>query len=558
MSQRNMVAIIGQKSNTDIYSRLFAQVSNVILLFIILIFVAPFLSLLSSLFYDSGTTLSHLFDTVLGGYLLNSISLLIGVSLLVLLMGVSTAWLLSNYKFTGSSIFSWALYLPIAIPAYISAFSYAGLLEYAGPIQSFIRDFWDLGKGEYFFPDVRSIGGAIFILSITFYPYVYILTRVAFESAGGVVNVGKSMGFCNNEVFCKIAVNYAKPSIIMGLTLVCLEVLGDFGAVQFLAVDTFTTAIYRTWFSSNNYIAASNLSLMLLAIVIFLIVIEKKNRSKAKYYNNTSFTSKIVKTRLSGWKNMLAFNICFLPVLLGFIIPVSILLYNYIKNFDDMKTLEISEVISNSILVSSLAAILAVIISCFVSYKIFSIVGNKKAIKFISYVKIINVGYAIPGTIVAVCVLMFYGWVDRGINEFIDVGLIFSGTLFALVIAYVFRFLALSSGALESGMHGITREIDWSARIFGMKGFMIFRKIHYPIIKKYVLVAAMLVFVECMKELPITYIIRPFNFNTLSIKTYELASDEQLIESSFPALIIILISLFPVYFTCKKIFSDKE
>ena len=526
-----------------------------------MVFISPFLSLLSSLFYDSGTTLSHLFDTVLAGYLLNSFSLVVGVSFFVLIIGLSSSWLLSNYKFTGSSIFSWALYLPIAIPAYISAFSYAALLEYSGPVQSFIRDFWDLSKNDYFFPDIRSLGGAIFILSVTFYPYVYILSRVAFESAGGVVNVGKSMGFTNREIFYKIAINYAKPSILMGVTLVCLEVLGDFGAVQFLAVDTFTTAIYRTWFSANNYIAASNLSLMLLSLVIFLIIIEKKNRSKAKYYNNTSFKSKVVKVKLSGWRNIAAFTTCFVPLLLGFIVPVLILINNYVGHYSDIKNLEIITTIFNSIFVSALAAIFAVIVSCFVSYKIFSILNNKnnlKEKKYISFIKIINVGYAIPGTIVAVCVLIFYGWIDNFINNFVDVGLIFSGTLFALVIAYVFRFLALSSGAVESAMHNITRELEWSARIFGMKGISLFRKIHYPIIKKYVFVAAMLVFVECMKELPITYIIRPFNFNTLSIKTYELASDEQLIESSFPALIIILISLFPVYFTCKKIFSDKE
>ncbi len=514
------------------------------------VLLAPLLALLIMAFAPAGDDISHLVQTVLPRYVMNSVGLMVGVGCVTAMLGVGSAWLVSCYQFTGVRFFHVALYLPLAIPAYIVAFVYGGMFEFAGPVQTALRAWFDWGKGDYWFPEIRSLSGAIFVLSVVLYPYVFMLSRIALSQASEVITTGRSLGLTQRQVFVHVVLPYIRPAVMGGVVLVCMEALGDFGAVQFLAVDTFTTGIYRTWFGMHNPVAASYLSLMLFALVIVLIYGEYASRKGAKYTSRSDAALRVKKLR--GWKNALAWFACMLPLFFGFILPVlglidRVVVSYYPEMFDDITTF-----LTNSVLVASVAAICTVVVGFMVSYM--AVFPSRLRVSRGENIlwRMGSLGYAVPGSVIAVGILIFYGWVDRQIDAVLDTGLLLSGTLFALVAAYMFRFLAISVSTIDGGMHKVTPEIDWSAQVLGGSVWQNFRKIHLPMVRSSLSVAALLVFVECVKELPATLIIRPFNFETLATRSYELASDERLNDSALPALFIIAISLVPVYLVCRK------
>ncbi len=515
---------------------------------IALLISIPVFTVLSSTIFPSTDVWQHLKSTVLAGYITNSLILVIGVSLGTLIIGVTTAWICSVYEFTGRKVFSWLLLLPLAFPPYIIAYTYTGLLDYAGPLQSNLRELFGWGYGEYWFPPIRSLGGAITMLSLVLYPYIYLLTRTAFsEQSVSFREASHILGIGLIKTFLKIALPLARPAIIAGLTLVAMETLADYGTVHYFGVPTFTTGIFRTWFGLGDRIAATQLASMLLLFVFLVIVIERYTRQSEKYQNLSS-TQKKWRYPLSGSKAALAILICATPVLLGFIIPAVQLFLWSLKTAPDIINHSFFELVFNTIKLAFIVAALVTIAATFLAY------GKRVSSNFIVpySVNASSMGYAVPGIIIAVGVLLPFAWFDNTLDSWLEKnfdissGLLLTGTLAALVFAHVVRFMAIGLNSVDANLAKIHRNVDDAAQLLGHKAFDRFLNIHLPLIRSGVLTATLLVFVEVIKELPATLVLRPFNFNTLAVRTYELASDERLAESACSALLIVLVGILPI------------
>ena len=523
---------------------------------IALLMALPILVIASFIFQPNNENWQHLFDTLLGDYVLNSFLLMLGVSAGVLTMGVITAWLTSMCDFAGRRFFSWALLLPLAFPAYIIAYTYTGLFDFSGPIQSQLRDWFGWEYGDYWFPEVRSLGGAIAMLSLVLYPYVYMMSRAAFlEQSICVLEVSRTLGNSPLDSFLKVALPLARPAIVTGLSLALMETLSDFGTVQYFGVDTFTTGIFRTWFGMGDSGTAAKLSAVLLSFVFALIVLERWSRSRARYHHTSNKYSKIKRFQLSGFRATLAFIACFLPVFFGFILPAIQLLVWTITTAEENIDASFFTLVGNSLLLATVAAFVAVAIALLLSY-------GKRLLKTpvvnVS-VSVASMGYAVPGTVIAVGVLLPFAWLDNTVDAWmrehfeISTGLLLSGTLFALVFAYTVRFLSVSTQAIDAGMGKIKHSMDDAGRSLGLSPFRVLKEIHFPLMKGTILTALLLVFVDVLKELPATLIMRPFNFNTLAVRAYEMAADERLADAGAPALMIVLTGLLPIILLSRAI-----
>ncbi|WP_135075551.1 iron ABC transporter permease [Terasakiella sp. SH-1] len=493
---------------------------------------------------------SHLVETVLTDYISNTLLLMIFVALGTLSIGVGSAWVVSMCRFPGKKIFEWALLLPMAMPAYVIAYVYTDILEYAGPIQTMLRDIfgWET-KREYWFPEIRSLGGAASMMTLVLYPYVYLLSRAAFlEQSVCVLEASRVLGRGPWRSFFSVALPLARPAIVIGLSLVMMETLNDFGTVDFFAVNTFTLGIYDVWLNMNNIAGAAQLSCMLLFFVMFLIAAERFGRRKQKFHHTTSKYKALPGYELPFKFALLATIGCALPIVLGFVLPAGVLFYYAIIHYDPYATSEVLGHAGNSALLSVVAAVLAIAIGTFMAYGVR--LRKEKTLKFM--VRFASLGYAVPGSVLAVGVLVTLGGLDNGIDAYmrenwgISTGLIFSGTIAAVTYGYLVRFLALSFGSVEASLGKVTPNMDGAARSLGHGAFATLRKIHVPIIRGSMLTAVMMVFVDCMKELPITVILRPFNFHTLATYVHQYASDEQLGEASLAALAIVGFGIFPV------------
>lgn len=516
----------------------------------------PILAVFAYVFVPAGDVWEHLAETVLSDYLTNSFWLMLGVGIGVLLIGVPVAWLNSMCDYPGRRFFEWALLLPLAMPAYIIAYTYTGMLDFSGPVQTFIRDVTGWGYGDYFFPEIRSLPGAILMLSLVLFPYVYLLARAAFlEQSICVLEVSRTLGASAWQSFLKVALPLARPAIITGLSLALMETLADYGTVQYFGVSTFTTGIFRTWFGLGNSAAAAQLAAMLMSFVFVLIMLERWSRSKARYHHTSNKYSTITKYKLRGKLALQAFLACLLPVLLGFVIPVAQLLYWAItvgeQNFDQ----DFIRLIGHSVLLASLAALFALAFALLLGYG--KRLDSHPTVSISA--RIAAMGYAVPGTVIAIGVLIPFTWLDTQVNSWFKSltgeawGLIFSGTLFTLLFAYNVRFLAVSLQAVEAGLGKIKPTVDNAGRSLGLNAFGVLRKLHLPLMKGTLLTALLLVFVDVLKELPATLILRPFNFNTLAVKAYELAADERLADAGLPSLMIVLVGILPVILLSRTI-----
>lgn len=444
----------------------------------------------------------------------------------------------------------WLLLMPLAAPAYILAYGYTSMLEYFGPVQTWLRAIFQWESfSDYWFPSIRNIWGAIVMLILVLYPYVYLLARVAFlEQSTCTLEASRSLGYNPWKSFIKVALPLARPSIVAGLALALMETLNDFGTVEFFGVSTFTTGIYRIWFGMQERIAATQLASCLLGFVIFLLVIERLSRSQARYYQTSNNRQNLPRFTLNWWRGSLAFLACFFPVCLGFILP---LIYFCSLTWDNREvTLNDSfwTLSQNSFILALISAIVAIIVGLIMAYGqriIPNIIVN-------SCVKIAAMGYAIPGSVIAVGILIPLGAFDNAVDEWmynnfnISTGLILSGTIIALIYAYLVRFLAVSFQTISSSLTKIQPNLDDASRSLGYGAFATLWKVHLPLMTGGILTALMLVFVDVMKELPATLVMRPFNFDTLAVRVYQYASDERLIEASAPALAIILVGVLPV------------
>ena len=521
----------------------------------------PVIVIAASVFLSSGDIWQHLYDTVLAEYVSNSLLLALGVGCLALPLGVIPAWLVTLYRFPGSRQLEWALLLPLAMPAYIIAYTYTGLLDVAGPLQSWLRDAFAWQYGDYWFPDIRSLPGAILMLSLVLYPYIYLLARAAFlEQSASVVEVARTLGVRPAAAFFRVVLPLARPAIIVGLSLVLMETLADYGTVQYFGVATFTTGIFKTWFGLGSSIAAAQLSALLMLFVLFLIILEQYSRRQSRYYDTGARYGRLEQKPLHYRSGLPVLALCALPVLFGFLIPAGQLLLWAIQTWRASMDAGFFALVGNSIELALITAVLAAILALAISYAR----RLQPGVMTNSANRLLGMGYAVPGAVIAVGVLIPFTWLDRNLSHWFallfdaDPGLLLSGTIAILVFAYLVRFLALSLNTMDAGLAKIKPSMDEAGRSLGVSGFRLLRRVHIPILRGSLLTAVLLVFVDVLKELPATLILRPFNFNTLAVRAYELANEERLADAAFPALAIVLAGIIPVIILSRAISQSRS
>jgi iron(III) transport system permease protein len=514
-----------------------------------LIVALPLIGLLLSLAQADRGSLAHLSRTILPEAVLNTLGLMVFVGAGCATLGVATAWLVTAFRFPGSRALQWLLLLPMAMPAYIIGYAYTDALAFAGPVQTALREAFGWSKADYWFPDIHGLAGVSLMLTLVLYPYVYMLARTAFvEQSACIMEASRTLGGGMGESFRRIALPLARPAIAAGTALALMEALADFGTVQYFGVNTFTTIIYRTWFGMGDRIAAAQLAVGLMCFVLALVAIEHHARG-ARRYGRTTRRERILGAKtLEGWRRHAALAVCALPVLLGFIVPILILLRLHGRGGDPFFGPRFLGYASNSLILAASASLLIVAAGALLAYALRSTRSDlaRGAVRFAT------LGYAIPGTVIAVGVLLPLGAFDNALDAAmrasfgISTGLLLSGTLAALMFAYLVRFLAIATGGMEAGYGRIGLSIDHAARTLGSTQGGLARRIHLPMLKRSLLTAGLVVFVDVMKELPATLIVRPFNFDTLAVRVYQLASDERLAQSSTAALTIVAIGILPV------------
>jgi iron(III) transport system permease protein len=509
----------------------------------------PVVVVLSNVFTPTHGTWSHLASTVLPEYVSNSLLLMTGVAFGVIVGGVSTAWLTVMCRFPGRQLFEWALLLPMAVPAYVMAYAYTDFLQFAGPVQTWLRELTGWGPREYWFPDVRSLGGAVVMLSFVLYPYVYLLARSAFlEQSDSMLEVARVSGYGAWGTFLRVALPLARPGIVAGSALALMETLADFGTVSYFGVQTFTTGIFHAWFSLGDPVAAAQLSAVLLSFVFILLFVERVTRARASFHNAFHRTRLRNVYRLRGARAAVAVLFCVIPLVLGFLLPTGILLKLAATSGDAQFGSHYVELTRNTVLLAAVTAALAVGLALVVAYA--GRTARSAAVTVAN--RVAGMGYAVPGAVIAVGVLIPVTRLDHVIAAWINAltgtapGLLLTGSIAALVYAYLVRFFAVSLHAVEAGLTRITPSMDSAARSLGLGPAATLARVHAPLLWRSALSAALLVLVDVMKELPATFVMRPFNFDTLAVQAYNLASDERLAEAATPALTIVAVGLVPL------------
>lgn len=503
----------------------------------------------------TSTTWSHLASTVLPEYVANSLTLCAGVGLGVAVVGVTTAWLTAMHDFPGRRFFEWALVLPLAVPAYVMAYVYTDFLQFVGPVQTTLRELFGWEYGDYRFPDIRTLPGAILMFVFVLYPYVYLLARTAFlERAGGVLEAARTLGTGPWRAFFTVSLPLARPAIAAGVALALMETLADYGTVAYFAVNTFTTGIYRAWFSLGDRVASAQLAAILLGFVLLLVALERSTRGRARYHN-TSSRHRPPPGRLHGLAGLAALLACLTPLLLGFLLPAGLLLRMAVGEGDAQFGERFVMLARNSLTLSGITALLAVALAVLLAYS----ARLSKTFVAQGLNRLVGLGYAVPGTVIAVGVLIPVTRLDNwlagqwesafGTNP----GLLLTGGIAALIYAYLARFLAVALQTVEASLSKITPSMDDAARSLGLGQGATLRRVHVPILRSSLFTAALLVFVDVMKELPATLVMRPFNFDTLATQAYTLAADERLTEASTAALAIVAVGLLPLIALSRQI-----
>jgi iron(III) transport system permease protein len=502
-----------------------------------------------------GGTWAHLAATVLPDYVANTLLLCAGVGVGVSALGVGSAWLVTRYRFPLRGVFDWALVLPLAMPAYVLAYVYTDWLQFVGPVQSMLRGAFGWQRSDYWFPDIRSAGGAVVMFSLALYPYVYMLARTAFlERAGAMVEVGRTLGLSPLAAFWRLSLPLARPAIVGGVALALMETLADFGTVAYFGVPTFTTGIYRAWFALGDRGAASQLALLLLGFVVVVLALERWGRRGARF-TDSSLRRATPAQPLRGMRAALAVAGCVLPLGGGFALPALLLLRMAFTEGDAQFGARFIGLAWHSVLVAGLTALLAVGVALLIAYA--ARAHRDPAVRWAH--RVAGLGYALPGTVVAVGVLIPVTQLDHALDAALramfggSVGLLFTGGVAALVYACVVRYLSAAMQAVDAGLARITPSMDHAARSLGHSAAATLRRVHLPLLRGSALTAALLVFIDVMKELPATLVMRPFNFDTLATQAYTLASDERLAEASTAALAIVAVGLLPMVLLCRQI-----
>ena len=486
-------------------------------------------------------TFLHLWATVLPEYLGNSLVIVVIVGLLSAAIGIGCAWLVAAWDFPGKRLFEWALVLPLAMPSYVVAYAYTDFLQFSGPLQSALRELTGWQARQYWFPEIRSVGGAGLVFALVLYPYVYLLVRTAFlERSPRMWDAARTLGAGPWASFFRVSLPLARPAAVAGLALVVMETLADYGAVAYFGVPTLTTGIYKSWYAFSDRAGAAQIAAVLLVSVMGLMYVEQRSRGRARYYAVGSRGGRRAQ-RLSSGAGLVAATCCALPVLLGFVLPLLILL----RLMRQEESLAIGSRylgwLANSVTVAGVTAVLAVVICLLLAYA--ARVSRSRLQGWAN--RVVSMGYAIPGAVIAVGILIPLSRVDNWLSGH-GMTLLLAGSLVALVYAYLVRFLAVSYQSVQAGLARITPAMDASARSLGHGLGSMLLRVHMPLLWRSVMTAGLLVFVDVIKELPATLTIRPFNFDTLAVITFQLASDERLAEAALPAMTIVLIAFVPV------------
>ncbi len=526
-------------------------------LIVSIIVAIPILTVFSSFFENTSNYFEILKNTFLIEYIINSLFLLLGVLFFTFILGIGCAYLVSFYNFPGSNFFKWTLILSFAVPPYIYAYSLTAFFENYGTAFTILKSVFGDGDYNKSIPKFDGMLGAILSVSFSLFGYVYILTRASFYyQSQNLIELGKNLGFSKFKSLTSIILPSARPAIVAGLSLVAMETLSDFGTVSFFGINTLTTAIYNSWVAFDDLAFANQLSFYLLIFILALFILENFSRKKAKYHSPAKggFKHK-EKINLIGTKSFLAFLACSLVLFFSFIFPLSQMLYWTIifpKNFFDLNT---QQLFMNTILLVSLSSLVLIIFSFISNY------GNRVSrSKFLNILTIFSVsGYAIPGVILAVAFITFVAWFDNEVVNFFEfksIKKIFIGSILGLVLVYFVRFYSLACNGLKSGYEKINRSIDESAYLIGYSKLKTFLNIHVPYLRNSVLLVAILVSLEVIRELPITLILRPFNFETFATTAYIFASQDLLEAAAVPSLFLILIASFFILLTSKYILRD--
>ena len=511
---------------------------SVPVIIVALIIIAPVLAIFYSAFLGDTSLWPHLFSTVLPRYTYNTLILMFGVGVLSLIFGVSSAWVVTRYNFPLKFLFEWALLLPAAVPAYIIAYTYTDIFEYAGPFQNMLRSIFGwTSANDYWFPNIRSMGGAILVMSSVLYPYIYLMTRASFLTIP--VSFFQTSQIYGRNTFWLVALPLARPGIVAGLALVLMETISDFGTVDYFALETLTLGVFNVWMGMNSLSGAAQISSVLFIIVVVLLTMEYLARRNQRFHGKSSGQNNLEEENISNLKKIYCILICLIPIILGFIIPISVLINFVLKGFSIINFNAIFETTISSISLAFIGAIFVMIVSL-----LMILVSNYKSNTFQkTIIFLASCGYAFPGTILAVGIVVFVGWLND--NIYFHFSYLFGGFI-VLIFAYTTRFLAVGNGAIRSGIIRVHPNLMDANKTMGIGFFMGIRKLIIPLIYTNILVGGILVFVDILKELPITLLLRPFNYETLATFVYQFAKDELLEESALAAIMIIAMGLGPV------------
>lgn len=513
---------------------------------IALLVMVPVWVVVASIFSAEDAIWQHLIATSLPRLFTNTLWLVLGVMAGTSLLGVSLAWFTAIYTFPGSRFFSWALFLPLAIPAYVTAFVALGIFDFAGPLQTYLRKLFDAEL--LWIPDIRSGPGVAIVMTLAFYPYVFLLARNAFLTQGKrLLEAAQSLGLNRRQGFFKVALPMARPWIVAGVMLALMETLADFGTVAIFNFDTFTTAIYKTWFSLFSLTAASQLASLLILMVFMVIMIEQYFRARMRFAENKR-SAHIKRIRLTGWRAIAVTLFASTTLFFAFILPVMQLVVWAVDSFSDSLNQRYIEFAWHSLLLAAIAAIITTLAAVLLSYaaRLHPSIWVRLA------VRLATIGYALPGAVLAIGIFIPLAWLDNLLSDWIlaifntETGLLIQGTLSVMLIAYMTRFLAVSHFPLESALTRITRSMDEAAICLGVSGWKMLRTVHFPMLKSSLFTALVLVFVDVMKEMPITLMTRPFDWDTLAVRIFSLTSEGEWQLAALPALTLILAGLIPI------------
>ena len=534
------------------------RIRSVVFVFTALLISLPILALISSWLEwnaASAEVLKELAQTVLPDYLLTSVLLCAGVAVGVTVLGLSTATAVTLFKFPGQSFFEWALLLPMAMPAYVVAYAYTDFFQFSGPLQNFIRSTWTL-EGRVF-PEIRSLGGAIFVFSLTLYPYVYLLARTALsERASHLMEAARLLGAPLFRRISEVALPLARPAVAAGVALALMETLADFGVSSYFGVQTFTAGVYKAWLIMDNRIAAAQLATLLLGMVLILLQLEKQAQARMRFTSsntNAAHSREAQVAQLSQASGLALATWCGLLVFLGFVLPVMLMLKPLLMSDTIIPWQRFLEWSFNSLRLGGITALLAVGFSLLIAFSL-----RNKADTFARFIsQLVGLGYAIPGAVVVVGLLLPVTWIQKQWPE-THVGLWITASVMGLIWAYLVRFCAVALQSIQSGYARIPSSLDDSARTLGVTGLALLSRVHAPLLKRSVLAAALLVFVDVMKELPATLVLRPFNTDTLAVVAFQLARDERLGEAALPSLALVAVGLIPVLLLSRAMRQTKQ